>query len=331
MFKVKNKRNRALRIFNARVFSTIAGSVFVLFFGMVSEPQAKSSEGIWLLDTRPASPTQPNERQFERLSVHHLKQRETPLSTARTKSTQFWANSSLDEFFDDYDPETPCVIFVHGNHFTREDAVRSGLQLERNMLQGEKCRFIIWAWPSEWMSRGIRRDAQIKARYSEHQGAYLSMLLLRFPKDARVTLIGYSFGGRTVCDSMQRLAQKSETSGESPHCRLRNVLLLPAVNQSSLHPKAAYGNAFDVPEKTLLLFNPRDRALKWYPFLQHCHGPQALGRVGIQPGRVSRNLAEKVRAIDISPFVGDRHEFSFHVSNPKLLVREKDFILFRTE
>lgn len=299
------------------------------------EVEKDSLERVWLFNTRSASASRPDENEFEKIRVYQYHEEK---SEQKRNPRYKWNPSGFEEFRDSFDPDSPTIILIHGNHFTLQDAVEQGMVFKQRVLKGDKYQLIIWAWPADKMTCNIRKDVQIKARFSEIQGRYLAQFLDKFPPESRVSLVGFSFGGRTICETVKNLSRSQNASSEETQnapgglsLRLRNLLLAPAVNQDSVLPRSQYAEVLEIPEKTLLFFNPRDKALRWYPHIYSGHGPQALGRLGVPLAAVSQEVREKVQAINISPISGDRHEFALYFRNPTTNRTVKDFVLFLSE
>ncbi len=100
-------------------------------------------------------------------------------------------------------PETPTVIFVHGNRMDEYWAKRRGMELLQHGLPPEGCRppvrLVIWAWRSDKIC-GPRIDFEIKAARAVRMGTVLAATLneLHGPSPR---LVGYSLGAQVIAQA----------------------------------------------------------------------------------------------------------------------------------
>ena len=282
---------------------------------------------VWVFDTHSASLTKTDEQQFQRIKVRRFMQMYQQEKT-------HWNDSTLDEFWETFDPEVPLIVFVHGNYTTPTEAIASANMLENKFFPGNgefaaaKYRLLIWSWPAEMVYQLHLRDAKLKGYYSIKQGEYLARFLALVPEDSRVSLVGYSFGARTTCEAVQRLSFNKQSPKEPhiPPLQIRNLLLSPAIDQYSLAPRFRYGNVLDVSQQSIVLFNPRDFALRFYPALVGPCGPHSLGREGI-PG-LPAEWKDKITGINISAIAETQHTFVVFFRDPNLNRRLGRYLLF---
>ena len=288
---------------------------------------------VWIFNTRSASTTRPDEQQYQKISVQRLIQMHE-----RKKSR--WQNTSQNEFWLTYDPEVPLIVLVHGNYTSKTEAIESANMLENKFFPGSgkfagaRYRLVIWAWPADTIYKQHLKDAKLKSVFSMKQGEYLAQFLSQLPSDSRVSLVGFSFGARTTCEAVQRLSTNPEfftqqgDENVSPNIQIRNLLLSPAIDQISLAPRFRYGNVIPTSQQSIVLYNPRDFALRLYPFLTGCNGPKALGRTGIPFFNLPKDLRQKISGINIDPIAGSRHSFTVFFQSPALNNRLGEFLLF---
>lgn len=246
----------------------------------------------------------------------------------------------MDEFWETYDSSIPLIVLVHGNYTTGPQSIQSGNMLENKFFPkterfaGAKYRLVIWSWPADEVYKRYLPDAKLKGYYSEKQGEYLAQFLSRLPSGSRVSLIGFSFGARTTCEAVQRISfnpqfyTESPEGTKTPNLQIRNLLLSPAVDQVSLAPRFRYGNVVSVSQQSIVLFNPKDIALRFYPKLVGCGGPQALGRDGIPFSLLPSGLRNKISGINIYSLADTRHSFVVFFRNPELNRKLGDYLLF---
>ena len=288
---------------------------------------------VWVFNTRSASATRPDEQQYQKISVRRLIQ-----MPERKKS--HWQNTSQNEFWLTFDPSIPLIVLVHGNYTSTTEAIESANMLENKFFPGSgkfagaKYRLVIWAWPADTVYQRHLPDAKLKSVFSIKQGEYLARFLSQLPSDSRVSLVGFSFGARTTCEAVQRISKKPEfftqlEDGQTlPNVQIRNLLLSPAIDQVALAPRSRYGNVISASQQSIVLYNPCDLALKFYPFLVGCHGPKSLGREGVPFFNIPKDLRQKISGINIDPIAGSRHSFTVFFQSSALNNRLGDFLLF---
>ncbi|MCL2304226.1 MAG: alpha/beta hydrolase [Planctomycetaceae bacterium] len=282
---------------------------------------------VWLLNTRSASPTNPSEQQFQRITVQHFIQ-----MYEREKS--HWKDSTFDEFWETFDANVPLIVLVHGNYTSKTDAIASANMLENKFFPGvgkfadAKYRLVIWTWPTESVLWRRLPDAKMKGYYAIKQGEYLAHFLSLVPEGSRVSLVGFSFGARTTCEAVQQFSKDFSEEKTALPFQIRNLLLAPAIDHNSLAPKFRYGEVLAVSQHLIVLFNSQDYALKFYPFLSGFGGPRSLGREGVPISRIPAELRGKITGINVQPFAKSRHSFVTFFQNPDLNRRLGDYLLF---
>lgn len=283
------------------------------------------SRDVWLFNTRALPRLCVNGESLEKIGVHRL-------DGNSEQSQRRWEPSHLDEFLQTFDVEVPTIIFIHGNYNSLAESIERATTFENYILrekhrvEDKKYRLLIWAWPSDDQVGGYLRDSKIKTVYSQQQGEYVAELLCRFPPESRVCLVGYCFGGITVCDTLERFLYKK--TEETPSLTIRNLMFVPAVDPCSLLPRQMYGNVLPESEKTVILYNPKDFVLFWYPLTYGVHGRQPVGRQGIPWCYLPQETRSKVDGIDISPFAGRVHKFPVYFSNRNVNQKLTQFACF---
>jgi hypothetical protein len=215
------------------------------------------------------------------------------------------------------------MIFLHGNLSDACEARGAGAALRRllHCAAGDRpYRMALWSWPSQRVTRPLRRDAQVKARYSDTQGYYLAGLLRDLDPRVPITLVGYSFGARAVCDALHMLSggevvglRPADSEHPEPPRRIRAVLIAAAMDAHWLGTRGRLAGAVPMTERTTILVNHLDPALKRYPKLygRRCRGPQALGYVG--PRGLSAESAALVRLRSVGCSVGRHHGWDHYL------------------
>jgi hypothetical protein len=139
--------------------------------------------------------------------------------------------------------------------------------------------------------------------------------LRRMDPNVPVSLVGYSFGARTIAGALDLLAGgtfagRTLPDGAAPAKRapVRAVLWAAAMGAGWLSPGYAAGDALSVADRILVTRNLCDPVLKFYPLMYRGRGPQAMGYVG--PACISRlgAEAEKVAILPVECSVGRNHD-----------------------
>ncbi|WP_164101949.1 alpha/beta hydrolase [Candidatus Laterigemmans baculatus] len=216
------------------------------------------------------------------------------------------------------DPTTPNVVYVHGNRFTHSDAIqRAGYVYRRitsRRASPQNIRFIVWSWPSEPI-HGLLKDVRTKADRTDSQGLYLAWLLREIAvSPAPLDLLGYSFGGRVVTGALHAVAGGSLDGRRLPGATIRGLrvdvgLIAPAIHREWLLACDYHGLATKNMNRMVLMYNPRDVALRQYWLLDLSDIGLALGAVGpMRFGTRHDGSPLPVRAVNCSRAVGREHD-----------------------
>ena len=96
----------------------------------------------------------------------------------------------------------------------------------------------------------------------------------------------------------------------------RKTLLFGA--SARLHPQR-HGLALSQIEQMLILFNPHDPALRWYPRLYGRQGADALGFVGVTCESRLGNYRPLVKEWNVSSQVGREHSWRLYEGSPTMM------------
>jgi pimeloyl-ACP methyl ester carboxylesterase len=260
----------------------------------------------WFIDTRPAT------AEPEHFIVKKLDN--------TNQSAPVWRSATLEEFQETHVPQKPLVIVVHGNWMSPGKTMNYGTVFDRFSEKFGDFRLLLWGWHSERIPCGIRKDTLIKARRADDQASSLVSFLQTLKPNSHVSLIGFSFGARLVCNTLQILADTQEIHNE---LSIRSILLAGALDCGSLTPNGHYGQALSVTEKMLIHVNPDDEALCFYPLLVRIGGPQAIGKKGVFMNGLSENSRQKIKSVNVARQLGQDHAFT--ASFRTLIMYDKDF------
>lgn len=267
---------------------------------------APESNDAWLIDTRGAT-LHSEEGKIEHLTVNKLER--DPSNRNR------WVPATQDDFLSTHDPDIPLIVVIHGNWMKYHEAKAHGIRFHQASENRGAHRLLVWSWPSERVLRNIRQDALLKARRADVQAEFLATFLRKLRPGSKVSLVGFSFGSKLACETLQLLADTAEyphneEEGKMGHgLQLRTVLLAAAMDRQSLAPGGQYGRALSSTEKMLVHVNPEDNTLRWYPLLKGCGGPKSMGREGFSIRGFSPEYIEKIRSHNVRKLIGRKHGF----------------------
>jgi len=227
-----------------------------------------------------------------------------------------WQESAVDGLVQN-DPEIPVIFYVHGNRYTESDAIRHGTTIFRTALRfrapDRPLHWVIWSWPSEKSGIGVH-DVRLKASRTDAQSLYLSWLLRLLPKERRLGLIGYSFGGRILTGALHALAggavaQRRLPEGELLRDPARLLLIAPALDNDWLGNGRYHGRAGWLLERVNVLRNSVDPVLRRYGWIDLDRHPDAAGFAGLRLLPRSLDGAEvPVVQRDVANVVGRSHD-----------------------
>jgi hypothetical protein len=232
-----------------------------------------------------------------------------------------WQAADSAAFQASTDPGVPTVVLIHGYGTDPDWAVQHGNDV-RSLLQQVGCgrafRLVIWSWPADRATRGIRgirNDIQMKVCRSDVEAYYLARLLAGLPRGEPLSLIGFSLGARTASGTLQLLTGGAAGGRTLPPASLqawsgnglrpiRVMLLAPAVDGDWFEPSSGGGLAPLQVQRILLTQNCDDRVLRFYSRLYGAGGPEAVGRVG-----PTSSASGKLEVVNVECDVGRKHEF----------------------
>ncbi|MBA4020443.1 MAG: hypothetical protein C0483_25055 [Pirellula sp.] len=233
-----------------------------------------------------------------------------------------WQTSSVAEF-SAADTRVPVCLHVHGNRVTFCDALCGGWAFYTKFTGGGckdrgPIRWVIFTWPSDRLNIGSRKDVQIKAVRAECYGYYLAYIADRLPAEARVSMIGYSFGTRVISASLHilgggTLRGRALAEHHVQDRAVRTVLLAGAMDNDCFMPGRYMQMAPSQIDRLLVGRNHLDPAMKWYPLLYELtlrrrQGQQSLGYTGLAGLQCIPDLQGRVEHRDLSCLVGREHD-----------------------
>jgi hypothetical protein len=248
-----------------------------------------------------------------------------------------WQRSSQEAFLAAGGSDFVTTVFVHGNDTDAEEARDEGHQLYARLTStacpGAPVRFVIWSWPSERILGRIRSDIQAKACRANADAFYLADFLDGLASDARVSLLGYSLGARVTVGALHLLGggvldgRQMETHRHANRPGARVVLIAGAIADDWLQPGMRYERALSQCERLVVMYNPLDAVLRFYPLMYGRGGPNALGYTGIRNVYRLGEDRQKVLELNVSGAVHRGHGWGHYANSPSILCRLRHELL----
>ena len=245
-----------------------------------------------------------------------------------------WSRATVDELAA-ATAERTTVVYVHGNRGSDELAITRGTRLGAVLAaraDSPPLQIVIWSWPSGQVLRG-RRDFVFKAERTDTEAWYLAALLRRFEPEAKVSLLGYSYGARVVTGALHWRAggrfEGRDLPGDLTTSRYRVALLAPAVNVDWVAADGSHGELWAVTDRLLLLYNPCDPALRWYRLLYRQQRTAPLGRHGVADAWLGDGAA-RVEQWNVSSAIGRTHDENAFLDSPWIADQIGDALLGRS-
>jgi hypothetical protein len=237
-----------------------------------------------------------------------------------------WQPRELTELVTAAEAVTTIVIYVHGNGVDPAQAKQLGWTAYDGVARGarddERLLFVIWSWPSEMGRRPLRavRENYVRA---ETDAIYFSQFVQQLPLTARLSLFGFSLGGKVITGGLSDLADADPMAGGRD---IRVVLHSPGVSNQWLYPGRPHGSYGLAADHTLLMYNPCDPVLKRFRFIDPCSRPEALGYTGLgSPSSLDgEGLFEQQNT---SGTIGRSHSSYDYLHSPSLMDATRSVLL----
>lgn len=239
-----------------------------------------------------------------------------------------WQRATLADLVDGPGAELPATVLVHGNQTTLKDSLREGWKVQRELAgeQGPR-RFVVWTWPSDRKRGRILKDVALKASMANLEAEYFGLFLARLRRPASLAIVGFSLGAKVILGGLHYQAggerahreRSVAPPGEAPPTRV--VLLAAAIDRDWITRKGRYANALDRIERLVLLVNPHDRVLRWYPYLPGGTGGEALGYAGLCGIRHRGEHFDKIVELNVTRMIHRHHAWEFYVGSRPVMSR----------
>jgi hypothetical protein len=241
-----------------------------------------------------------------------------------------WRDATLAEFVES-GRDLPTVFYAHGNGLSHSQAMSAGWSMYGELKRCcNRFRYVLWSWPAEKATRGVINNMRIKSVRAEHQGYYMAWVINRMlPHPAPISVSGHSLGGITACVAAHYLGGgvfrgRQLASWPAPEeIDFRVVMISAAADNDAMLPGRPYGAAFKAADRVVVLFNPRDRTLKFWPKVSF-RGAQAISKSGMaSPWRLGEDRA-KLEQYTTTGEVGGKHRFKVHFQAPGVMAQVRD-------
>ncbi|MFN7732503.1 MAG: hypothetical protein ACK5OB_11415 [Pirellula sp.] len=259
------------------------------------------------------------------LSTRHMPERfrcistESPGFDVHRLADGCWRSDSLERAL--ADDGRLVIFYVHGNFMERNNSLQRVRIIDGYLRRRahRSYRLIMLSWPSQPEPHPYRNVLE-NAEGAEDQSLYLAWLLEQLGDRSQVSLLGFSFGGRTVTGALHLVSggtipglSHSHASG-TPDLRsiYRVGLVAPAVDRTWLSPTGRHRHALDRVDGLVNLYNSSDPVLRRFRFLDRMSRPIAAGFTGFESlanPRITEPLAGQpaIRQYDCSQAVGNTH------------------------
>lgn len=271
----------------------------------------KAVDDVWIVNSHTPSWTRPSDAEFAKITYSHL-------ADAR------WQPRDAAAFADSLREGVPVVIYVPGYTTTSCDLTSIGMSMIRYYGPDRTARTVFWNWPAERVTSGLAQDIRMKIPVATANAEYLARFIRTLPADTKVSIVAFSFGARVACDAVEKLKDDRPEG-----LRVRLVLMGAATDWHWLGEKYRHADVPKIAEKILVMYNPEDRALHFYPRLYGGgRGPEALGRFGPPRSLILPEFRDRLEAINIYPYVGPKHQTILHLCTPAFRNRVGTYLFF---
>jgi hypothetical protein len=290
------------------------------------ESAERTQDSLWLVSTRHlgcSSQYNPDKLNFQ---------------VMRYDWTEGWLDSELKAFLDTGDPNSVTAIYVHGNRVDRGQAIQRGMLAYRSLVRGvedpQPIRFVVWSWPSTKICCPLR-DVRSKAVRSDYDSYYVGVFLSRLDPKTRVGMFGFSYGGRIISGALHLVGGGKMFGLTVPNVEPREertaraVLMGAAMPNYWLLPGHRHGQAVSQVDRMLVQYNPCDRALRMYRFVERRSRPQALGYTAFPWLSELGEDASRIEQQNVSPQIGNNHDMRAYFASPEVMDELRRCVLWQ--
>ncbi len=279
----------------------------------------------------PDSPIFCNAAQSEiyEISTRHLCDRfrsisfEQPNVEVNKWSGNRWERSDVESALPTNGSGVLTIIYVHGNFMERNNALERVRIVDRYLKEqtDRPYRLLMLSWPSQKESKPLR-DVLANAESAECQSLYFAWMLQRLRNEPQVSILGFSFGARSVTGGLHLDAggvipglMQSPAPNTDPTMKYRVGLVAPAMDRNWIETNGKHQLAMTHVESMVNLYNSKDPILRRFRFIDRLSRPIAAGFAGFAgiaafaDPRVTTPLAgqSRIQQYDCGSVIGTTH------------------------
>ena len=232
-----------------------------------------------------------------------------------------WVRSAIDDALPMETTGIQTILYVHGNFMERNNALERVRIVDRYIKERavRPYRLLMLSWPSQPEKKPLR-DVFDNAESAESQSLYVAWILRRLRHEQNTSILGFSFGARSVTGGLHLDAGGSIPGFVSPPPIVDDVvptyrlaLVAPAVDRNWIEPNGRHRQALDHVDFMVNLYNSRDPVLRRFRFLDRIARPIAAGFAGFESftdPRATTPLAggtPRIRQFDCGGVIGTTH------------------------
>ena len=267
--------------------------------------------------------------QIYEVSTRHLSDRfrsinfDQPNVEVNKWSGNRWLCSNVEDALPSGGTGLLTIIYVHGNFMERNNALERLRIVDRYLREqaDRPYRLIMLSWPSQREKKPLR-DALSNAESAECQSLYLAWMLQRLRSEPQVSILGFSFGARTVTGGLHLDAggvipgfASAPSTNIGTFLKYRVGLVAPALDRNWIERNGRHQLALSHVDSLVNLYNSRDPILRRFRFLDRLSRPIAAGFSGftgvaalVDPRATAPLTGQsRIRQYDCGSIIGTTH------------------------
>ncbi|MCY2984708.1 MAG: hypothetical protein NTY15_13880 [Planctomycetota bacterium] len=234
-----------------------------------------------------------------------------------------WERSDVEAALPTYGSGVLTIIYVHGNFMERNNALERVRIIDRYFKEqtDRPYRLLMLSWPSQREAKPLR-DVLENAESAESQSLYFAWMLQRLRIEPQVSILGFSFGARSVTGGLHLDAggvipgfMQPPMPNSDPTLKYRVGLVAPAMDRNWIETNGKHQLAMNHVESMVNLYNSKDPILRRFRFMDRLSRPIAAGFAGftgvasfVDP-RATAPLAgqSRIQQYDCGSVIGTTH------------------------
>jgi hypothetical protein len=234
-----------------------------------------------------------------------------------------WERSDVDTALPTNGAGVLTIIYVHGNFMERNNALERVRIVDRYFKEqtDRPYRLLMLSWPSQRESKPLR-DVLANAESAECQSLYFAWMLQRLRNAPQVSILGFSFGARSVTGGLHLDAggvipgfMQPPMPNTDPTLKYRVGLVAPAMDRNWIETNGKHQLAMTHVESMVNLYNSKDPILRRFRFIDRISRPIAAGFAGfagiaaLADPRVTTPLTgqSRIQQYDCGSVIGTTH------------------------